>query len=565
PCNSGSGRWASGLAIDSRHEQSAKATRRRGEDTEGQVRSKHGYGTWGAKCRAQAPEAAAGGMVAWEGSPAMSHARSQTQSNACGGVEVDDAVTNPCSGDGERTETTGGSVAATQVTVKREVPILTFAADGLPTAAETVGGEETELTVGTRASTRSWDTGSRDLANVCACYRPSGRPLAVEGAFGFRCRAVYNQTILVDALTIEGYVDEFILGLDFLRKTGAIINHATCKVTYGDDGEATLPFAYRDVATRQNQPAAVRLLRCLRVGCEQRASMRARVSAQNVVEASAATGGADSGDGAWRHVMIPMLNTQGGRAKLPPRHLLGMWQPLDATMEAIDVAGGLDRDSVEAWVGAIGGEEVAPRPEEGELNTGGLEGGDEELMLRLLRCYPRLLKRHEECPPPVTTGVRHAIKTGAAPPISLRRHLSAVLERLDQAGMTLKASKCTFGAQNIEYLGHHLGPDGVRLLQRLVSAIEQFPMPQDPVALKRFVHLAEYYHKFVPHFGTLAAPLTRLLKKDSVWQWGDDEARTYAALTTALVTKPVLQYPDFARPFVLSTNASTVGLDAALM
>lgn len=48
---------------------------------------------------------------------------------------------------------------------------------------------------------------------------------------------------------------------------------------------------------------------------------------------------------------------------------------------------------------------------------------------------------------------------------SVERHVvdvAAVLERLDQARMTLKASKCTFGAYSVDYLGHHRGQDGVR-------------------------------------------------------------------------------------------------------
>lgn len=143
--------------------------------------------------------------------------------------------------------------------------------------------------------------------------------------------------------------------------------------------------------------------------------------------------------------------------------------------------------------------------------------------------------------------------------------VAAVVESLDQAGKTFKVSKCTFGAQSIEYLGHHLGPDGVRPLQGLVTAVEQFPQPEDSVAVKRFVHLAVNYRRFVPHFGALAAPLTKLLRQDVAWRWGDEESHAFDTLKRAIVTKPVLKYPDFARPFVLNTNASKVGLGAELM
>lgn len=59
----------------------------------------------------------------------------------------------------------------------------------------------------------------------------------------------------------------------------------------------------------------------------------------------------------------------------------------------------------------------------------------------------------------------------------IERHVSgaaAVLKRLDQTGMALKPCKCTFGASSTEYLTHHLGQEGLRSLQRLVSAVEEF-------------------------------------------------------------------------------------------
>lgn len=97
----------------------------------------------------------------------------------------------------------------------------------------------------------------------------------------------------------------------------------------------------------------------------------------------------------------------------------------------------------------------------------------------------------------------------------IERHIvevADVLECLDQARLTLKSSKCTFGASSIEYLEHYRRQAGVRPLQRLGSAVEQFLGPTDFVAVKHFVHLAGYYRKFMPQFSTQAVPLTRLLK-----------------------------------------------------
>lgn len=143
--------------------------------------------------------------------------------------------------------------------------------------------------------------------------------------------------------------------------------------------------------------------------------------------------------------------------------------------------------------------------------------------------------------------------------------LATVLERLSAAGLTLKLKKCVFATREMEYLGHELSSDGVRPVQRLVTAVAEFPRPSDVGEVKRFVHLAGYYRKFIEAFGSIMAPMTRLLKKDQDWEWTEKQEFAFERVKAALTTKPLLVYPDFARPFRLVTDASKVGLGACLM
>ncbi|OWZ01606.1 LOW QUALITY PROTEIN: Gag-pol fusion protein [Phytophthora megakarya] len=119
--------------------------------------------------------------------------------------------------------------------------------------------------------------------------------------------------------------------------------------------------------------------------------------------------------------------------------------------------------------------------------------------------------------------------------------LAIVLERLSEAGLSLKASKCSFATTHMKYLGHDLMPEGIKPMERLVGAIVDFSTPTDDTQARRFVALAGYYRRFVPEFGTRMAPLTSLLRKSTN-------------------TKPVLIYPDYRLPFKLTTDASKTGL-----
>ncbi|KAE9114009.1 hypothetical protein PF010_g9861 [Phytophthora fragariae] len=150
----------------------------------------------------------------------------------------------------------------------------------------------------------------------------------------------------------------------------------------------------------------------------------------------------------------------------------------------------------------------------------------------------------------------------------IERHvveLANVLERLSQAGLTLKLKKGLFAAKSMEYLGHELSCDGVRPLPRLISAVQEFPRPTDAVEAKRFVHLTGYYRRFVEGFGSMMAPITKLLRKDAEWEWTPAQESAFEYVKMILTSKPLLIYPKFQLPFRVATDASTVGLGACLM
>lgn len=98
-----------------------------------------------------------------------------------------------------------------------------------------------------------------------------------------------------------------------------------------------------------------------------------------------------------------------------------------------------------------------------------------------------------------------------------------------------------------------------------MSAVRDFPRPRDGVEVKRFVHLAGYYRRFVGGFGSTMAPLTKLLRKGMEWEWTTAQEFAFEHVKLVLTNKLLLLYPDFRLPFQLVTDASKVGLGACLM
>lgn len=145
-------------------------------------------------------------------------------------------------------------------------------------------------------------------------------------------------------------------------------------------------------------------------------------------------------------------------------------------------------------------------------------------------------------------------------------HVNSVLAKITGAGLTIKPEKCQLGMTEVQYLGHRVGGGTLRPEPDKVEAITAWPTPTTKKQVMSFLGTAGYYRKFVPHYSTLAKPLTDLTKKKLPLQvkWTPDTEQAFLALKSALASHPVLQAPDFKRRFIVQTDASNFGLGAVL-
>ena len=71
------------------------------------------------------------------------------------------------------------------------------------------------------------------------------------------------------------------------------------------------------------------------------------------------------------------------------------------------------------------------------------------------------------------------------------------------------------------FLGHVISTKGVSVDPHKIEAAVNWKLPKNVSEVRSFLGLARYYRKFVEGFSKIAAPLTKLTRKDVKYDWVD--------------------------------------------
>jgi transposase InsO family protein len=146
--------------------------------------------------------------------------------------------------------------------------------------------------------------------------------------------------------------------------------------------------------------------------------------------------------------------------------------------------------------------------------------------------------------------------------------LRNVFQALQSANLTLKASKCQFCRREMRYLGHVITQHGIKPDPDLTKSVTNFPQPKKVKDVQSFLGLTGYYRRFIKDYAKIAEPLFKQLrnaqKSNHHLQWSQECTYAFEALKMKLTNAPIMNTPNFEKPFILELDACEYGLGAVL-
>ena len=107
--------------------------------------------------------------------------------------------------------------------------------------------------------------------------------------------------------------------------------------------------------------------------------------------------------------------------------------------------------------------------------------------------------------------------------------------------------------------------DGIQVDSQKIEAISEWPRPTTVIEIISFLGLTGYYRRFVQDFSRIAAPITRLTRKNVKFVWSDACENSFQFMKERLTTAPVLILPNGEGKYTVYCDASRMGLGCVLM
>ncbi|GKB33500.1 reverse transcriptase domain-containing protein [Tanacetum coccineum] len=115
-----------------------------------------------------------------------------------------------------------------------------------------------------------------------------------------------------------------------------------------------------------------------------------------------------------------------------------------------------------------------------------------------------------------------------------------MLQHCKEANLVLNWEKCHFMVKEGIVLGHKLSSAGLEVDKAKIDVISKLPPPANIKGIRSFLGHAGFYRRFIKDFSKIARPLTRLLEKDTPFEFNDECQKAFGLLKEKLTCAPMI-------------------------
>ena len=144
-------------------------------------------------------------------------------------------------------------------------------------------------------------------------------------------------------------------------------------------------------------------------------------------------------------------------------------------------------------------------------------------------------------------------------------NLRKCLTILQENNLTLNEEKCIWKVPEVTFFGVNVSGQGIKPTNNKVEAITAVAPPTSTKEVSSFLGMVTYLTRFIPDLSTETTPLRRLLQKDNIWKWGEEQDEGFRRLKELVCSSKVLAHFNSELETSLITDAGKTGLGAILV
>jgi hypothetical protein len=145
--------------------------------------------------------------------------------------------------------------------------------------------------------------------------------------------------------------------------------------------------------------------------------------------------------------------------------------------------------------------------------------------------------------------------------------INCILQRLENVGVTVSASKFILAAPTATIVGHKCTFEGRVPEESKVQKIRDWPEPTNHTQVRGFLGTCSVLRIFIRNFSRIARPLINLTKKDVPFVFGAEQCEAMQILKDAVLSSPALKRLDYMseRKVILAVDTSNIAIGFILL